>query len=119
MIRDEVPITVIEGNDPLLAIHVDQETTAGVVSSYDFTAATEIKFVIKKGVAVADAQALASYTKTLAQVVVVGSPSAGNLTVQILAAALATPGVYRYRLDVTKAGKIETIMMGPFIIQNA
>ena len=51
MVRDEVTISVFEGNDPLLALHVDSEDAAGVVTPYNFTGVDEVEFIIKAGVA--------------------------------------------------------------------
>lgn len=119
MVRDEVTISVFEGNDPLIALHVDAEDAAGAITSYDFTGVDEVEFLIKTGVAAPDADPIALYTLSNEKVLLGVPPTNGNLTVQIDGTDTQDiPGSFRYRVDVTKNGKKETVMLGPFLVLN-
>lgn len=117
MIKAEVAIRVAENNDPLLRLKittVDRSTSPVTRESYDFTGATEVEFIIKDGVTSADDVV---YDLTSGITIVLPATD-GRVDVQVDAADVAEAKNRRYRLDVVKASKRETVMAGPFIVQN-
>lgn len=119
MIIEETPIKMIENNDPVKLLHIEVIQN-GVKSNYDFTGVTEVKFRAKTGVAVADTAEFINYSSIggTPKVTVVAPATAGKVQVAITGADIPKPGVHRYRLDAIKSGKTETLMHGPFIVEN-
>lgn len=116
-VRQEVSIKVTENNDNLVLVAVTTINDAGEVA-YDFTGVSDIKFFGKLGKVTPDVDAFATYSKTAGQIALVGSPTLGQLSIQMVAADLAVPGVFRYHIDSVKATRTETVMAGAFIIQD-
>lgn len=116
-VRQEVSIKVTENNDALVLVAVTTISDAGEVA-YDFTGVDNILFYGKLGKVTDDIDAFATYSKTGNQITIVGNPDEGQLAIQMAAADLAVPGVFRYHIDSVKTAKTETVMAGALVIQD-
>jgi hypothetical protein len=106
-----VPITIPEDDQPLLTFAAKVRNGDGTLSVMDLSGGT-IAWVSKVTDATADASG-----QTIVGTVV-GSPVDGVFTVQITAAVTAEPGIYFYKVVVTKSAKPLTIQYGPLIIDS-
>jgi hypothetical protein len=116
-VRQEVLIKVTENNDALVLVEVTTLSDAGEVA-YDFTGVDDILFWGKLGKATDDADAFAKYSVGGGEIAVIPPATNGQLTMQMLAADLAIPGVFRYHIDAVKNSRVETVMAGAFVIQD-
>ncbi len=123
MIKRETTIIIPERNDPLLRLRfwvVDESVNPPVRTPYDLTNSQQIEFIVKSGVATDDSDATVVYTLSGGAIQIVSPATDGQITVQVLAADLATlkTGSFRFRVDVVKNGLRDTLMAGPFVIKN-
>lgn len=118
-------IKVREGNDPLLTIRLKQRNPDGTFSPYILTAAS-IEFIVKADPdntdVVGAGGAKFNYSTTGGQIAIVDDgASIGDefsvLTVQCAALDLVA-GIDYYKLNVEKGGRKETVMFGPFEVEN-
>ena len=116
MIRNEVPVTVIESDDPLITLHITQTDENGVTTNYDFTGVAELAFIVKSGVS--DETAIKTYTMTGGDITVGTPATSGKASVQLAAADLGATAVKRYKFRARRGTRWDTLMAGPFIIQN-
>lgn len=116
-VRQEVSIKVTENNDPLVLVGVTTITPDGEVP-YDFTGVSDVKFWGKLGKVTDDGDSFAKYSQVGGEIAIVGDPEDGQLSIQMVAVDLATPGVFRYHLDAIRGSLVETVMAGYFILQD-
>lgn len=119
MIHSETPILCFEDHDSIKTLHLTI-TLNGVTSDYDFNATTELIFVVKEDADVDDEDALFTYSSLDAtpRVAVLGAETDGNVEIRFNKTDLPSPGVFVWRLDGLKAGRLETLMSGPFVVRN-
>lgn len=107
-------IEVYENNDTLLTLHLVDEDTE---EPFDLSPFEAVEMVIKADPADADADALATYSASVI------NATNGDVIVQTVAADLATPGSYRYRVDTLDGADPDPVlrvtrMAGPFVVLN-
>lgn len=119
MIHSETPILCSEGHDSIKTLHLTV-TLNGVTSDYDLNATTELILIVKKDADTADADAMFSYSSTdpSPRVAVQGAEADGNVELRFDKDDLPSPGVFRWRLDGVKGGRLEELMSGPFVVKN-
>lgn len=115
-IREDVIVKVMENDDAVVRLHIDRDT-GGAVAPVDFTGAEQITFLFKKGKDTPDSDAYGTYTLTGGQVFVVGDPTNGDLSV-VTSKLDNRTGSHRYKVILRKAGRDETIMAGPYVVEN-
>ena len=119
MIHSETPILVTEGHDSIKTLHLTV-TLNGVTTDYDFNATTELILVVKKDADTADVDKMFRYSSldVSPRVAVLGAENEGNVELRFNKADLPSPGVFRWRLDGVKGGRLEELMSGPFVVKN-
>jgi len=116
-VQQEVVIKVAENNDAFIIVAITTISSLGE-QPYDLTGVSDIIFYGKKGKAVSDAYAFATYSMTGGQILVIPPPTNGQISIQMSKADLLQPQVARYHIDVIKNTLTETVMAGAFVIQD-
>lgn len=117
MIVQERNIEVVEGDEPLYTFQLRRnDPVTGQLIAYDLTG-VELRFTVRANKATG-APNLAEYTSPAGGITKLPPTTDGRATVQVTAAATATPGVFRYYLAVLMAGRPRTILMGNWKVVN-
>lgn len=106
-----VPITIPEDDQPFLSFIASVRKADGTLEVMDLTGAT-ISWVSKDTDEATDASG-----QTIAGIIV-PPPENGTFTIQLTAVVTATPGIFFYKVVITKASKPLTIQYGPLIIDS-
>jgi hypothetical protein len=118
---EQVNFWVYENNAPLVTVRLKRKIPGGTFAPYLLAGGPTFKYVAKNDPDDTDANAVISYTGSEFVIVADGSaPGAeySELTIQFAATDLDTPGEFYHRLDVTKSGKVLTVLKGFLIVEN-
>lgn len=110
----EIQLTVPEGNEPLLTITAINSST-GIPYNLSGPPPSTVTAIIKASADTPDASAIATIPATI-----VDGP-AGQFTVQIPAAATASPGRYFYKINAQDSiipNRTQTLQHGDFVVVN-
>lgn len=107
-----IPLTVPEGDDPLYEIAAVERQPDGTEVPFDLTGGT-ITMRVKATKNTADGSAMGSFTGT-----VVGAPTNGNFTVQVLNTVTTTSGNYWYTIKWVASAKQQTLQYGEWKVVN-
>jgi len=117
MIREEVTIPVMVGDDPLLLLRI-QKRQAGTTLPYDLSNVDEIEFIVRAKTG--DTTPMATYRLSNGQVSKVDEAK-GRIAVQIIGADIDNPPIQhrRYQVRLREVGLWRTVMAGQLALKVA